>query len=157
MANLQNTLLSSGTLTASTSFSSPKLLTNTSDDFAEYAGTVFIPSSVNNPTNYVDLLANNGGYERMYGTLTWTVFQSQIQGGSLKFQLSTYGFQPYTLVDTSGYFSVSSISTGYPNTTLRFTNTVGTVWGDGTYIFNVRVAGLGGYSFSSPYLTERVR
>lgn len=156
MANLQSTNIN-GTLTATTSLTSPKLLTGTSDDFMEWTGTASIPSSYNNPTNYVDLLANNGGYERMYGTLTWVVYQSQIQGGSFKFQLSTYGFQPYMLVDTSGYFSVSSVSTGYPNTTLRFTNTVGTVWGDGTYVFNVRVTGLGGYSFASSYLTERVR
>lgn len=156
MASLQNTNVN-GTLTATTSLTSPKLLTNTSDDFAEYTGTVSIPSSANDPINYVDLFANNGGYERMHGILSWVVYQSQIQGGSFRFQLSTYGLQTYSLIDTSGYYSVSSNSTGYPNTNLRFTNTVGTVWGNGTYVFNVRVAGLGGYSFASSYLTERVR
>ena len=45
MASLQNT--TTGTFSASTSLTSPALLTNTNDDFAEYTGTVNIPSSYN--------------------------------------------------------------------------------------------------------------
>jgi hypothetical protein len=155
MASLQNT--TTGTFSASTSLTSPALLTNTNDDFAEYTGTVNIPSSYNSATNYVDLFTNNGGYERMHGILSWWCNQSQFTCGSFRFHLSTYGLATYALIDSSGYYSVSRISDGYPYNYLRFYNTVGTVWGNGQYYFNVRVAGLGGYTFASSYLTERVR
>lgn len=156
MASLQNTTVN-GTLTATTSISSPSFQTNTSDHWREYTGTVSIPSSVNNATNYVDLFANVGVHERMYGIVRWWVNQSQFHCGSFYFQLSEYGLSTSTLTDTSGYFSLSRYNPSYGTNYIRFTNTVGTSWGNGTYYFNVRWCGLGGASFSSSYLTERVR
>lgn len=159
MANLQNTTVN-GTLTATTSIQSPKLLhTNSSQVFKEFTGTAFIPSAAGNPysVNYVDLFANIGVHERMYGIVHFWVNQSQFHAGSFRFQLSEYGLHTQILIDTSGYFSLSRHSPGYGTNFIRFTNTVNTVWGDGTYFFNVRWTGLGGANFSSPYLTERVR
>lgn len=159
MANLQNTSVN-GLLTATTSIQSPKLLhTNSSQVFREFTGTAFIPSSVNAPysANWVDLFANTGVHERMYGVVHFVVFQSQIHAGSFRFQLSEYGLSTQILTDTSGYFSLSRFNPSYGTNYIRFTNTVGTSWGDGTYYFNVRWTGLGGATFLSSYLTERVR
>lgn len=159
MANLQNTTVN-GTLTATTSIQSPKLLhTNSSQVFKEFTGTAFIPSAAGNPysVNYVDLFANTGAHERMYGIVHFVVYQSQIHTGSFRFQLSEYGLSTQILMDSSGYFSLSRHSPSYGTNYLRFTNTVNTVWGDGTYYFNIRWTGLGGATFVSPYLTERVR
>ena len=156
MASLQNSTVN-GTLTATTSFSSAKLLTSAADCFHEYTGTVSIPSSANSATNYADIFANTGTHERMYGLLFWWVNQSQYQCGAIQFQLSEYGLNATTLLDSSGYFSVSRYNPSYGTNYLRFTNTVGTSWGNGTYYFTVRVSGLGGYSFSSSYLTTQVR
>lgn len=154
------TLLASsvnGTLTASTNITSPKLLqTYSNQSFKEYVGSASIPSSYNNPTNYVDLFANTGTHERMLGYVSWTVYQSQIHTGSFIFQLSEYGLSTYTLAN-SGYWSVARHNPSYGTNYLRFTNTVGTEWGNGGFYFVVRVMGLGGYSFTSSYLTERVR
>jgi hypothetical protein len=159
MANLLNTTVN-GTLTSSTSIQSPKLLhTNSSQVFKEITGTVFIPSAAGNPyvVNYVDLFANTGVYERMYGTVHFWVNQSQFHAGAFRFQLSEYGLNTQILMDTSGYFSLSRFSPTFGTNYIRFTNTVNTSWGDGTYYFNVRWTGLGGASFFSSYLTERVR
>lgn len=159
MANLQNTSVN-GLLTATTSIQSPKLLhTNSSQVFREFTGTVFIPSSGSNPyvSNFVDLFANTGVHERMYGIVHFVVYQSQIHAGSFRFQLSEYGLSTQILMDTSGYFSLSRHNPSYGTNFLRFTNTVGTTWGDGTYQFNVRWTGLGGATFFSSHLTERVR
>lgn len=154
------TLLAStinGTLTASTSITSPKLLqTYSTQQFKEYVGSASIPSSYNNPTNYVDLFANTGTHERMLGYVSWTVYQSQIHTGSFIFQLSEYGLSTYTL-QNSGYWSVARHNPSYGTNYIRFTNTVGTEWGNGTFYFVVRITGLGGHSFTSSYLTERVR
>ena len=159
MANLQNTTVN-GTLTATTSIQSPKLLhTNSTQVFKELSGTVFIPSAAGNPylVNYVDLFANTGSYERMYGTVHFWVNQSQFHAGSFRFQLSEYGLSTQILMDTSGYFSLSRFSPTFGTNFLRFTNTVNTVWGDGTYYFNIRWTGLGAASLISSHLTERVR
>jgi hypothetical protein len=157
MANLQNTTVN-GSLSATNYIASPALYaTATSQKFTEYTGTAFIPSSFNNSTNFVDLFANTGLYERMYGSLVWWVNQSQFHSGSLYFQLSQYGLNVTTTSDTSGYFSVSLFNPSFGTNYLRFTNTVGTVWGNGTYYFSVRVSGLGGQTFFSNYLTNRVR
>lgn len=154
------TLLTSninGTLTATTSITSPYMLQSYSNQsFKEYLGGVSIPSSANSATNYVDLFANTGTHERMMGYLSWTVYQSQIHTGSFIFHLSEYGLSTYNL-QNSGYWSVSRHNPSYGTNYLRFTNTVGTSWGNGTFYFVVRVMGLGGYSFQSSYLTERVR
>lgn len=157
MATLQNTTIN-GTLNATTSIQSPKLLhTNSSQVFKEFTGSVSIPSSVNNAINYVDLFANTGVHERMYGTVHFWVNQSQFHAGSFRFQLSEYGFSTGIMTDTSGYFSLSRHNPSYGTNYIRFTNTVGTSWGNGTYYFNVRWTGLGGATFLSSYLTERVR
>lgn len=154
------TLLSSsvnGSLVATNSISSPKLLqTNSTQSFKEYIGTVSIPSSYNNPTNYADIFGNHGGYERMMGYVSWTVYQSQIHTGSFVFQLSRYGLSTFNL-QNSGYWSVSMYAQTADQNYIRFTNTVGTEWGNGTFYFVARITGLGGHSFQSSYLTERVR
>ena len=60
MATLQSTTVN-GNLTANTSFTSPLQITTTNSQvYKEYTGTVSIPSSVNNPVNYVNLFANVG-------------------------------------------------------------------------------------------------
>ena len=156
MASLQNTTVS-GTLTATTSMTSPKFQTSTSDNWQEWTGTVSIPSSANSATNYVDLFANTGAHERMYGIVRFHVYQSQIHCGAFYFQLSEYGLSTSTLLDTSGYWSLSRYNPSYGTNYIRFTNTVGTSWGNGTYYFNLRWCGLGGATLSSSYLTERVR
>ena len=158
MASLQNTTVS-GTLTATTSMQSPYLITSTSDNWREYQGSASIPSSINNATNYVDLFANTGAYERMYGTVRFIVYQSQIQCGSFYFQLSEYGLSVSTLYDSTGgaYWSVSRYSPATYTNYIRFTNTVGTSWGNGAYYFNVRWCGLGGATWSSSYITTRIR
>jgi len=154
------TLLASsvnGTLTATTSISSPKLLqTFSTQSFKEYIGSASIPSSVNNPINYIDLLGNTGVHERMLGYISWTVYQSQIHTGSFIFQLSEYGLSTYNLA-SGPYWSVARHNPSYGTNYIRFTNTVGTEWGNGTYYFVVRVTGLGGHTFVSSYLTERLR
>ncbi len=154
------TLLAStvnGTLTASTSITSPKLLqTYSTQQFKEYVGSASIPSSANNPTNYVDLFGNTGVHERMLGYVSWTVYQSQIHTGSFIFQLSEYGLNTSTLVSGANW-SVSRHNPTYGTNYIRFTNTVGTEWGNGGYYFVVRITGLGGHTFVSSYLTERVR
>jgi hypothetical protein len=154
------TLLASsvnGTLTATTSITSPKLLqTQSSQSFKEYIGTVSIPSSANNSTNYADIFGNHGGYERMMGYVSWTVYQSQIHTGSFVFQLSRYGLSTYNLAN-GGYWSVSRHDLTADHCYIRFTNTVGTEWGNGTYFFVARITGLGGHTFVSSYLTERLR
>ena len=98
MASLINTTVN-GTLTATTSFTSPRILNNSSANnlMREYSGTVSIPSSVNNATNYVDLFGNTGVHNRMYGFCSWVVGQSQIHSGSFYWQLSEYGFSIQTL------------------------------------------------------------
>ena len=156
MATLQNTTIN-GTLTASTSFTSPRILNNTSYNhmMREYSGTASIPSSVNNATNYVDLFGNTGVHNRMYGFCSWVVTQSQIHCGAFTFQLSRYGFQTYNHTNT-GYWSVSQFQEGNPDINhCRFTNTVGTSWGDGNFYFTIQVMGPG--SFSSSYITTRNR
>jgi len=154
------TLLAStvnGTLTASTSITSPKLLqTYSTQQFKEYVGSASIPSSYNNATNYVDLFANTGTHERMLGYVSWTVYQSQIHTGSFIFQLSEYGLSALTLVSGANW-SVARHNPTYGTNYIRFTNTVGTVWGDGSYYFVARITGLGGHTFVSSYLTERIR
>ena len=158
MATLQSTTVN-GNLTANTSFTSPLQITTTNGQvYKEYTGTVSIPSSVNNPVNYVNLFANVGVHERMYGILVWWVNQGQFHSGSLTFQLSEYGLQTQITQDSSGYFSVERYNPSYGTNYLRFTNTVGTAWGNGTYYFTVsRISGLGGQSFYSEYLTTRTR
>lgn len=156
MASLQNTTVS-GTLTVTTSMTSPKFLTSTSDNWQEWTGTVSIPSSANSATNYADIFANTGTHERMYGIVRFHVSQSQVHCGAFYFQLSEYGLSTSTLYDTSGYWSLSRYNPAYGTNYIRFTNTVGTSWGNGTYDFNVRWCGLGGATFSSSYLTTRVR
>lgn len=157
MANLQNTNIT-GSLQATGQFTSPALYaTAVSQKFTEYTGSVFIPSSYNNSTNYVDLFANTGVHERMYGSLVWWVGQSQVHSGSLYFHISEYGLNYTVTSDTSGYFSVGRYNPSYGTNYLRFYNTVGTSWGNGTYYFTVRVSGLGGQAFYSNYLTNRVR
>jgi hypothetical protein len=157
MATLVNTTIN-GTLTATTSIQSPKLLnTNSSQVFKEFTGSVSIPSSANNAINYVDLFANTGAHERMYGTVHFWVNQSQFHAGSFRFQLSEYGLSTGIMTDTSGYFSLSRHSPSYGTNYIRFTNTVGQSWGNGVYYFNVRWTGLGGATFVSSFLTERVR
>jgi|LakMenE27Jul10ns_1017307.scaffolds.fasta_scaffold05149_1 hypothetical protein len=158
MATLQSTTIN-GNLTASTSFTSPLQITNTNSQvYREYTGTVSIPTSVNNPVNYVNLFANFGYYERMYGILVWWVNQSQFHSGSLTFQLSEYGLQTQITQDSSGAFSVERYSPSFGTNYLRFYNTMGTVWGNGTYYFTIsRISGLGGQSFYSDYLTTRTR
>jgi hypothetical protein len=154
------TLLASsvnGTLTATTSITSPKLLqTNSSQSFKEYTGSASIPSSVNSATNYVDLFGNTGSYERMLGYVSWTVYQSQIHTGSFIFQLSEYGLNTYNLA-SGPYWSVARHNPVFGTNYIRLTNTVGTEWGNGTYYFVARITGLGGHTFVSSYLTERVR
>jgi len=157
MATLQATTVN-GTLTATTSYQSPKILhTNSSQVLREFVGTAFIPSSANSATNYVDLFANVGVHERMYGIVRWWVNQSQFQTGQFYFQLSEYGLSTSILTDSSGYFSLSRHNPSYGTNFIRFTNTVNTEWGNGNYYFNVRWTGLGGATFSSSYLTERIR
>lgn len=158
MATLQATTVN-GNLTANASYTSPLQITNTNSQvYREYTGTVNIPSSANNPVNYVNLFANVGVHERMYGILVWWVNQSQFTSGSLTFQLSEYGLQTQITQDSSGYFSVERYNPVYGTNYLRFTNTVGTVWGNGSYNFTVsRISGLGGQSFYSDYLTTRTR
>ena len=157
MATLQNTTIN-GTLTATTSIQSPKLLnTNSSQVFKEFTGYAFIPSSANSETNYVNLFANTGVHERMYGTVHFWVNQGQFHAGSFRFQLSEYGLSTGIMIDTSGYFSLSRHNPSYGTNYIRFTNTVGQSWGNGHYYFNVRWTVLGGATFLSSYLTERVR
>lgn len=157
MATLVNTTIN-GTLTATTSIQSPKLLnTNSSQVFKEFTGSVSIPSSANNAINYVDLFGNTGAHERMYGTVHFWVNQGQFHAGSFRFQLSEYGLSTGIMTDTSGYFSLSRHNPSYGTNYIRFTNTVGQSWGNGTYYFNVRWTGLGGATFVSSFLTERVR
>jgi len=154
------TLLAStvnGTLTVSTSITSPKLLqTYSTQQFKEYVGSASIPSSVNSATNYVDLFGNTGAHERMLGYVSWTVYQSQIHTGSFMFQLSEYGLSTYNL-QNSGYWSLARHNPTYGTNYIRFTNTVGTEWGNGAFYFVARITGLGGHSFVSSYLTERIR
>ena len=159
MSSNLTTINISNNLTVSNNIQSPSFITSTSDNWQEWTGSAGIPSSANNATNYVDLFANTGGYERMYGIVRFIVYQSQIQCGSFYFQLSEYGLSTSTLYDSTGgaYWSVSRNSTGYPTNYLRFTNTVGTSWGNGNYYFNLRFCGLGGATLSSSYLTTRVR
>ncbi len=156
MATLQNTSIN-GTLTATTSLSSPQILCQASNGntLYEYNGYAYIPSSANNATNYVNLFANTGGYSRMYGYISWTVYQSQIHCGAFTFQLSRYGFSTYNHTNT-GYWSVSQFQESNPDINhCRFTNTVGTSWGDGSFYFTIQVMGPG--SFSSSYITTRNR
>ena len=158
MATLQSTTIN-GNLTANSSFTSPLQITNTNSQvYREYTGVVSIPSSVNNPVNYVKLFANVGVHERMYGILVWWTNQSQFTSGSLTFQLSEYGLQTQITQDSSGYFSVERYNPVYGTNYLRFYNTVGTPWGNGIYYFTIsRISGLGGQSFYSDYLTTRTR
>jgi len=156
MATLQNTSVD-GTLTATTSLTSPQVLCQSSNGYTlyEYTGSASIPSSYNDSTNYVNLFANTGGYSRMYGYISWTVYQSQIHCGAFSFQLSRYGFSTYNHTNT-GYWSAtwfqdSNVDINY----CRFTNTVGTVWGNGTFYFTIQVMGPG--TFSSSYITTRNR
>ena len=155
MGSLQNTIIN-GTLTASTSFTSPRILNNTSYNhmMREYSGTASIPSSVNNATNYVDLFGNTGVHNRMYGFCSWVTYQSQIHCGSFYWQLSEYGLSTQTLT-SSGNWSVARHNPTYGTNYLRFTNTVGTEWGNGTYYFVLNVQGPG--DLTSSYLTQRVR
>ena len=157
MATLQATTIN-GTLTATTSYQSPIILnTNSSQVLREFVGTAFIPSSANSATNHVDLFANVGVHERMYGIVRFWVNQGQFHTGQFYFQLSEYGLSTSIITDSSGYFSLSRHNPSYGTNFIRFTNTVGAEWGNGTYYFNVRWTGLGGATFSSSYLTERVR
>lgn len=158
MASLQSTTVN-GTLNATTSMQSPYLITNTSDNWREYVGSVSIPTSVNSATNYADIFANTGVHERMYGIARFIVYQSQIQCGAFYFQLSEYGLNVSTLYDSTGgaYWSLSRYNPSYGTNYIRMTNTVGTSWGNGTYYFNVRWCGLGGATWSSSYITTRIR
>jgi len=155
MATLQNTTIN-GTLTATTSFNSPAIINNSNADFItrEYSGTVSIPSSVNNAINYVDLFGNTGVHNRMYGFCSWVVNQSQIHCGSFYYQLSEYGLSIQTLTST-GTWSVAIFNPAYGTNFCRFTNTIGTSWGNGTYYFVINVQGPG--VFTSSYLTQRTR
>ena len=106
------------------------------------------------PTNYVDLFGNTGVHNRMYGFCSWVVGQSQVHCGSFYWQLSEYGLSTQTLT-SSGNWSVARHNPTYGTNYLRFTNTVGTEWGNGTYLFVLNVQGPG--DFTSSYLTQRVR
>lgn len=155
MADLQNTTIN-GTLTASTSFTSPRILNNQSYNYMmrEYSGSASIPTSVNSATNYVDLFGNTGVHNRMYGFCSWVVYQSQIHCGSFYWQLSEYGLSTQTLTST-GTWSVDRYNPSYGTNYCRFYNTIGSSWGNGTYYFVLNVQGPG--TFVSSYLTERVR
>jgi len=155
MASLQNTTVN-GTLTASTSFTSPRILNNSDANLMmrEYSGTASIPTTVNSAVNYVDLFGNTGVHNRMYGFCSWTVYQSQIHNGSFYWQLSEYGFSMQTLTST-GVWSAERYNPSYGTNYCRFYNTIGSSWGNGTYVFVLNVQGPG--SFVSSYLTERVR
>jgi hypothetical protein len=157
MASLQNTTVN-GTLTASTSFTSPKILNNSSVNYMlrEYGGTVSIPSSVNSATNYVDLFGNTGAHNRMYGFCSWTVGQSQIHNGSFYWQLSEYGFSIQTLTSSvPSYWIAERYNPSYGTNYCRFYNNIGTSWGNGTYYFVLNIQGPG--DFTSSYLTQRTR
>lgn len=158
MSSTLTSLSVNGLLTANTNIQSPSFLTSTSDNWQEWTGSVSIPTSVNSGTNYADIFANTGTHERMYGIARFIVYQSQIQCGSFYFQLSEYGLSTSTLYDSApGYWSLSRYNPSYGTNYIRFTNTVGTSWGNGAYYFNVRWCGLGGATFSSSYITTRVR
>lgn len=157
MATLQNTTIN-GTLTATTSFTAPKILNNTSVGYVtqEYSGTVSIPSSVNNATNYVYLFGNTNTHNRMYGFCQWTVGQSQIHNGSFYFQLSEYGLNIQTLTTTTtSYWAAERYNPSYGTNYIKFSNNIGTSWGNGNYYFVVQVHGVG--TFVSDYLTQRVK
>jgi hypothetical protein len=157
MASLQNTTVS-GILTASTSFTSPKILNNSSGNYVmrEYGGTVSIPSSANDATNFVDLFGNTGVHNRMYGFCSWTVGQSQIHNGSFYWQLSEYGLSTQILTSSvPSYWAVGRYNPSYGTNYCRFYNQIGTSWGNGNYYFVVNVQGPG--DFTSSYLTQRTR
>ena len=154
MATLVGTTIN-GTITASTSFSSPKHFNNlNSQRFLEYT----TPSSVAILNgSYIDLFGNNNGYERMYGTLRWWASHGYFSTGAIRFQLSEYGLVVTNLLNQStDPFSVSRYSPTFGTNYLRFQNddTNGT---QGGYTFNIRVSGMPGFSYTSNYITERVR
>lgn len=144
MATLQNTSIN-GNLDASTSATSPFMFSS-SAGMREYRAQVFIPSSANNPTNFVNLFRVTQLYNRMAGQLYYTVYQSQIHQGSLTFMLDeAYGLQQQVNFNT-GYTTFSK-----DGQYLRATNTVGTTWGNGNYYFVLWVTNRGG--FDSPNVT----
>lgn len=152
MATLVGTTVN-GTLTATTSFSSPYHFTNHNNQrYREYnSGNVVITNG-----SYIDLFGNTGVHERMYGVLYWWANHGYFLHGILRFHLSEYGLHVVTSSVTNDYFSATRYSPTYGTNYLRFTNndTNGT---QGIYLFTIRVSGMGGFSYTSSYITTQVR
>lgn len=154
MATLVSTTIN-GTITATTSFSSPKHFNNINNQrYREYcsAPDIAIPNG-----GYLDLFGNTGSYERMYGTLRWWVNHGYFLLGAVRFHVSEYGLSFTNLFNTTtDYFTIERYSPSFGTNYLRFTNT-DTNGTQGLYTFNVTVCGMGGFSYTSSYLTTQVR
>lgn len=152
MATLTATTVN-GTLTATTSFSSPTHITSFNNQrYREYrSGDVVIANG-----SSVDLFANFGSYERMYGTLYWFANHGYFLHGLLHFQLSEYGLSTWISGITNDSYSVARHSPTFGTNYLRFNNT-DTNGTQGVYLFTVRVSGMGGFSYGSSYITNQVR
>ena len=153
MATLAATTVN-GTITATTSFTSPTLLTAANNQrFREYVSAPNVAIAKNG--GYIYLLGNTGVHERMYGTLRWWVNHGYFQAGAVRFHISEYGLNYVTLISSSS-FTLERYNPTYGTNYIKFNNT-DTNTAYGYYTFNVRVSGMGGFSYVSDYLTTRVR
>jgi len=152
MATLTATTVT-GTLTATTSFSSPTHITSFNNQrYREYrSGDVVITNG-----SYIDLFGNTGVHERMYGSLYWFANHGYFLHGLLYFQLSEYGLSTWISGITNDVYSVARHNPSYGTNYLRFTNTDGNGT-QGSYQFTIRVSGMGGFSYTSSYITTQVR
>lgn len=154
MATLQATTIN-GNITATTSFTSPKQFVNLNNQrFREYTASGSVDIAYNG--GYVYLLGNTGVHERMYGYLTWWVNHGYFGCGAIRFQLSEYGLSYVTLVNSNDSFSCERYNPSYGTNYIKFINT-DTNLTTANYYFNVRVSGMGGFSYVSDYLTIQVR
>lgn len=152
MANLVATTVN-GTLTATTSFTSPTHFTTFNNQrYREYRSDSFAITN----GSYVDLFGNTGVHERMYGTLYWFANHGYFLHGMLFFQLSEYGLSTVVSGVTNDNYSITRHNPSYGTNYLRFTNTDGNGT-QGQYVFTIRVSGMGGFSYTSSYITTQVR
>jgi len=156
MATLQSTSVDPS-VTASTSFTSPKqFVTLNNQRFREYT---YNGAAVTISTNggFVYLLGNTGVHERMYGYLTWWSTSGFFGCGAVRFQLSEYGLSYVTLVTQNDSWSMERYNPSYGTNYIKFINLNGTHVPSSNYYFNVRVSGMGGFSYVSDYLTTQIR
>jgi hypothetical protein len=116
------------------------------------ANTPWIPYG---GSNYTTLFMNTSGYDWMVGRLYYKLSISQVHRGILDFAISRYGGS-LTHTQNGSYvsFSIQGSMNGNANHTgLRWTNTNGNSWGNGTMHMQV-VTHSGGFTSGYPGLGD---